>query len=194
MNKMGLKDRNFVILDTETTGLSPHRGARLIEVAALRIRDGEIDERDWYSELINPGRPIPIFITRLTGISTRMVKNARIVDRVLPDFLDFLKDDILVIQNAPFDLSFLDHHALDIGLSPVKNDFIDTISLSRSLFRGRHNLDTILARLNILPENRHRALGDVLATARAFLKMSYMIGEENIGSFVRKRYRLYQRK
>ena len=88
MNKMGLKDKNFVILDTETTGLSPHRGARLIEVAALRIRDGVIDERDCYSELINPERPIPIFITRLTGISTRMVRNARTVDRVLPNFLD----------------------------------------------------------------------------------------------------------
>ncbi len=194
MRKMSLKDRNFVILDTETTGLSPHRGARLIEVAALRIEKGEINESNCYSELINPGCPIPIFITRLTGISSRMVKTARTSDKVLPDFLDFLGDDILVIQNAPFDLSFIDHHALDIGLSPVKNEFIDTISLSRSLFRGRHNLDTILARLNILPENRHRALGDVLATARAFLKMSYMIGEENIGNFIRKRYRLYQRK
>ncbi|MFW6120890.1 MAG: PolC-type DNA polymerase III [Petrotogales bacterium] len=194
MKKMSLKDRNFVILDTETTGLSPHRGARLIEVAALRIEKCEINERDCYSELINPECPIPIFITRLTGISSRMVKTARTVDKVLPDFIDFLGDDILVIQNAPFDLSFLDHHALDIGLSPVKNEFIDTISLSRSLFRGRHNLDTILARLNILPENRHRALGDVLATARAFLQMSHMIGEENIGNFVRKRYRLYQRK
>ncbi|MFO7883058.1 MAG: 3'-5' exonuclease [Kosmotogaceae bacterium] len=194
MAKLGLKDRNFVILDTETTGLSPYRGSRLIEVAALRIENGKINERDCYSELINPELPIPIFITRLTGISSRMVKNSRTVDRVLPDFLNFLGDDILVIQNAPFDLSFLDHHALDIGLSPVKNEFIDTISLSRSLFRGRHNLDTILARLNILPENRHRALGDVLATAKAFLKMSQMVGEENLSSFVRKRYRLYQRR
>lgn len=171
----------FAVIDTETTGLSPYKGAKLIEVAGMVVDEAwTIREDKAFHSTINPGVPIPVFITRLTGISNRMVKDAPPAEDVLPAFFRFLSGRILVIQNAPFDLSFLNYYAEQLGLPKLLNPVVDTILLSRKLFRGRHNLDLILARLNILAEGRHRALGDVILTARAFVKMAAMIGEEEV--------------
>ncbi|AKI97333.1 3'-5' exonuclease [Kosmotoga pacifica] len=171
----------FVVIDTETTGLSPYQGARLIEVAGLVVEeDWKINIDKHFHSLINPGVPIPVFITRLTGINSRMVRSAPPAEEVLPAFFRFLSGRTLVIQNAPFDLSFLNHYAKKLGFPELTNPVIDTIWLSRRLFCGRHNLDLILARLNILAEDRHRALGDVILTARAFVKMAAMIGKEEV--------------
>ena len=178
----------FAVIDTETTGLSPYKGAKLIEVAGMVVDEAwTIREDKAFHSTINPGVPIPIFITRLTGISNRMVKDAPPAENVLPAFFRFLSGRILVIQNAPFDLSFLNYYAEQLGLPKLLNPVVDTILLSRKLFRGRHNLDLILARLNILAEGRHRALGDVILTAKAFVKMAAMIGEEEVIKMAKRR-------
>ena len=178
----------FAVIDTETTGLSPYKGAKLIEVAGMVVDEAwTIREDKAFHSTINPGVPIPIFITRLTGISNRMVKDAPPAEDVLPAFFRFLSGRILVIQNAPFDLSFLNYYAEQLGLPKLLNPVVDTILLSRKLFRGRHNLDLILARLNILAEGRHRALGDVILTAKAFVKMAAMIGEEEVIKMAKRR-------
>jgi len=178
----------FAVIDTETTGLSPYKGAKLIEVAGMVVDEAwTIREDKAFHSTINPGVPIPIFITRLTGISNRMVKDAPPAEDVLPAFFRFLSGRILVIQNAPFDLSFLNYYAEQLGLPKLLNPVVDTILLSRKLFRGRHNLDLILARLNILAEGRHRALGDVILTAKAFVKMATMIGEEEVIKMAKRR-------
>lgn len=177
----------YVVLDTETTGLSPSKGARLIEIAAVVVRDFQIIEEEKFDELINPERTIPLFITKLTGINNFMVKGKPTFEKILPFFYSFVSDRILIIQNAPFDLSFLDHYGEKAGIGKLNNSFIDTISMSRTLFRGRHNLDIMLARLNIFPEDRHRAMGDVNATARAFIKMAEMLGPDNLENYVKSR-------
>jgi len=178
----------FAVIDTETTGLSPYKGAKLIEVAGMVVDEAwTIREDKAFHSTINPGVPIPIFITRLTGISNRMAKDAPPAEDVLPAFFRFLSGRILVIQNAPFDLSFLNYYAEQLGLPKLLNPVVDTILLSRKLFRGRHNLDLILARLNILAEGRHRALGDVILTAKAFVKMAAMIGEEEVIKMAKRR-------
>ena len=178
----------FAVIDTETTGLSPYKGAKLIEVAGMVVDEAwTIREDKAFHSTINPGVPIPIFITRLTGISNRMVKDAPPAEDVLPAFFRFLSGRILVIQNAPFDLSFLNYYAEQLGLPKLLNPVVDTILLSRKLFRGRHNLDLILARLNILAEGRHRALGDVILTAKAFVKMAAMLGEEEVIKMAKRR-------
>lgn len=177
----------FVVLDTETTGLSVERGSRLIEVAGVRIKDWRLEENGVFESLINPGCMIPVSITGLTGISDLTVKTEKPVDRVLEAFFEFLKDSVLVMHNAAFDLSFLNHFGSICGLGRVSNPFIDTMELSRHLFHStRNNLDVLLARLAILPKSRHRALGDALATAEAFLSMSERIGKENVNRFIRK--------
>ncbi|WP_235598543.1 3'-5' exonuclease [Kosmotoga arenicorallina] len=176
-----MKTLEFVVIDTETTGLSPYKGAKLIEVAGMVVdKDWNIREDMAFHSMINPGVPVPIFITKLTGINNRMVKDAPSAEEVLPEFFRFISGRVLVIQNAPFDLSFLNYYAEKLDLPRITNPVIDTIRLSRKLFSGRHNLDLILARLNILAEDRHRALGDVILTAKAFVKMAAMIGEEEI--------------
>jgi len=177
----------FVVLDTETTGLSPYKGCRLIEIAAVIIRDFEISEMETFNELIDPERPIPIFITQLTGINSRMVRGKPRFDEVYKRLLDFIQDRTLIIQNAGFDLSFLDYYADYYSLETINNPYVDTISLSRYLFTGHHNLDMILARLNIIAKDRHRALGDVIATGEAFIKMTEKIGKENLKEFIKKR-------
>ena len=96
---------DFVVLDTETTGMSPQRGARLIEVAGVRVRDWKVCRSDCYDSLIDPACIIPITITALTGISNLTVKGKPPVKDVLEDFFSFVGDAILVIHNAPFDLS-----------------------------------------------------------------------------------------
>lgn len=177
----------FVVIDTETTGSSPQKGAELIEIAGVVVRNWEIVYEESFNELIKPKRHVPIFITMLTGINNLMLEDKPSVEIVLPRFYDFVGDRVLVIQNAPFDLSFLDYFGKKIGIGELPNPFVDTISLSRSLFRGRHNLDIILARLGIFCEDRHRALGDAIATAKAFIKMAKMIGIEEIERFVVRR-------
>jgi DNA polymerase III epsilon subunit family exonuclease len=177
---------DFVVLDVETTGLSVERGARLIEIAGVRIRDWRLNHDSIFESLIDPGCIIPITITALTGISNLTVKGYPPVNEVLPDFFSFVENTILVIHNAPFDLSFLNHFGLKCGLGRLTNAYIDTVEMSRHIFRyGRNNLDILLARLGILVQSRHRALGDSIATAQAFLQMCERIGKENVKRFVR---------
>jgi len=177
----------FVVLDTETTGFDVNRGARLLEVAGVRVRNWQIVEDDIFDNLIDPGCMVPISITGLTGISDLTVKGMPPVEKVLRDFFRFVEGSILVIHNAPFDLSFLNHFGERCGLGRISNSYIDTIDMSRNLFRrNRNNLDILLARLGIVAESRHRALGDAMATARAFLAMSEKVGKESVTRFVRK--------
>jgi DNA polymerase III epsilon subunit len=178
---------DFVVLDTETTGLDVNRGARLLEIAGVRVRNWHIVEDDVFDNLIDPGCMVPLTITSLTGISDFTVKGMPPVENVLRDFFRFVEGSILVIHNAPFDLSFLNHFGERCGLGRIPNSYIDTIEMSRSLFRrDRNNLDILLARLGIVADSRHRALGDAMATARALLAMSEKMGKERVTRFKRK--------
>ncbi len=177
----------FIVVDTETTGMCPEKGAELLEIGAVVVKDWEIDENSFFSELICPNSHIPVFITRFTGISRDMVSNKPDVKEVIVRFISFVGDRIMVMHNAPFDLSFLDFFSRRCGLGCFDNPFIDTIALSRAMFRGRHNLDILLARLGILSADRHRALGDALVTAKAFIKMAKLMGEKRLGEFIVRR-------
>ena len=95
-----------VVLDFETTGLSPGQGDRAIEIGAVRIKDGHISER--FSALMNPGFNVSSFIEQYTGISNAMLKQAPPCNEVMADFVDFIGDDNLVAHNASFDKRFLD--------------------------------------------------------------------------------------
>jgi DNA polymerase-3 subunit epsilon len=177
----------FVVIDTETTGMNPYRGAKLIEVAGVRVKNWELCRDDFFDSLIDPECIIPIAITALTGISNLTVKGKSTVCDVLRGFYSFAGDATLIIHNAPFDLSFINFYGDKCGLGKLRNQFIDTIEVSKAVFRyGRNNLDILLARLGIIPESRHRALGDALATAEAFVAMLNRIGTNNVTRFIKK--------
>jgi DNA polymerase III epsilon subunit len=170
--------RRFVcaVLDTETTGFYYNGRDRLVEVAAVKIRDGEIKEDENFSTLLNPERPIPPAATRVNKIVDSMVQEAPFFAEIADSLIDFLSDvDYLFIHNAKFDLGFLNAEMKRCGKKLKLPKIICSVELSRKLypeFKG-HNLNVIAKRLGLFiktGENRHRALGDVIMTGQAILK------------------------
>lgn len=161
--------KNFTVFDLETTGLNPGTDS-IIEIGAVKIVDGQIT--DTYSTLVNPGHKIPPDATKINGITDAMVKNAPKISQVLPTFMQFVGDDVLVAHNAyNFDIKFLVVAAYDLGLE-VNNPVVDTLPLCRKLFPGfpNHKLETMARKLRMGMYNAHRAVDDARMTAQVFLK------------------------
>lgn len=173
----------FTVFDVETTGLDPHKGNKIIEIAGLRIENGEICEDQTFVELVNPERDIPWEAKQVNKIEDEQVANAPTIDLVLPQFLDFAQGSILIAHNAQFDMSFLNvEKDLCWGYVDLP-ECLCTMRLSRHVFphEFRHNLDVLGTRLGLeIPDARHRALPDVILTAHALLKMMEMGSIEEI--------------
>lgn len=170
-------DGEYVVFDIETTGFSPMKN-RIIEIGAVKVRNGEIIDR--MDEFVNPEVPIPFDIERLTGINDAMVMGADTVDKVLPRFLKFVGDAALVAHNASFDVSFISHNAGLLGL-PFDPTVLDTVTLARALLPNlnRFKLDTVAKALGVSLENHHRAVDDAEATAGIFLKFVEMLKKQH---------------
>ena len=170
-------DGDYVVFDIETTGFSPTKN-KIIEIGAVKVRNGEIIDR--MDEFVNPEVPIPFDIERLTGINDAMVMGADTVDKVLPRFLEFVGDAALVAHNASFDVSFISHNAGLLGL-PFDPTVLDTVTLARALLPNlnRFKLDTVAKALGVSLENHHRAVDDAEATAGIFLKFVEMLKKQH---------------
>jgi DNA polymerase-3 subunit epsilon len=158
---MSVFDQPIVMLDFETTGLSPAMGDRITEVAALRIVGGRVTER--YVSLINCNARIPSFITSLTGITQAMVDDAPPVRRVLPELLDFIGSDTLSAHNASFDEKFLKAEAERLGMATAHQALVCSLKLSRRLFPGMpsYKLGVLSSQLGIrFRSAAHRAESD----------------------------------
>lgn len=166
-----LGEREFVVLDIETTGFSPAKGGRIIEIGAIKIKDGKkVGE---FSEFINPEIKIPKKITELTGITNDMVKSADVIGNVLKEFHLFINGAVIVAHNIKFDWDrFLKPAFNKIG-KMVDNKTIDTKELSKLSFPDKkaHKLEDMCSYLNIKVVNHHRAIDDAVMTSNAFLKM-----------------------
>lgn len=172
-------DKPIVMLDFETTGLSPDAGDRITEVAALRIVDGNITER--YVSLVNCGVRIPSFITGLTGISQAMVNAAPKAAVVLPELLDFIGSDALSAHNASFDLKFLQAESRLQGLTPAHQGLICSLKLSRRVFPGMasYRLGELASALRIRFNGAaHRAEADAEVSARLLLHIGDHLGRQ----------------
>jgi DNA polymerase III epsilon subunit family exonuclease len=164
-----LFETTFVVLDLETSGGSPSLGAHITEIGAVKIRGGEIVGQ--FQTFINPGTPIPYFITALTGITDEMVFEAPRINEVFPSLLEFLgpeNETVFVAHNAPFDLSFLKAAAVLHEFRWPKFVVIDTAKLARRVLSREEVSDCKLGTLanffNATVSPNHRALDDVLAT------------------------------
>ena len=169
--RLPLAEVDFVVVDTETTGGSAGHGHRLTEVAAVRVRDGLVVER--FASLVNPERPIPREITRLTGITDAMVARAPTFDRVAPDLLAFLSTSVIVAHNAPFDRAFLDAELRRAYGRRLASPFVCTVQLARRVVPGlkSYRLDALAGHFGVSIQNRHRALGDAEATGEVFCRL-----------------------
>ena len=167
--QLPLDEVDFVVVDTETTGLRPGPD-RVIEVAAVRVRGGKIV--DTFQSLLNPRRRIPPFIAQFTGITQEMVNEAPTAEQIFPELMEFITDAVLVGHNLSFDLNFLTHEAQLLGYQ-FPFDGFDTITLARRFLPGvkRFKLDMVAAHLNIPTVGRHRAWGDAEVTAAVFLRI-----------------------
>lgn len=166
-------DTPIVMLDFETTGLSPDNGDRITEVAALRIVGGEVVER--YVTLVNCGVRIPSFITHLTGISQSMVNAAPDVSSVMPELLRFIGTDALSAHNASFDAKFLSAESQRLGLEPAYGGLICSLKLSRRVFPGMasYKLAMLASALRIRFNGAaHRAEADAEVSAKLLIHIA----------------------
>ena len=168
----------YIVFDIETTGLSQKKN-KIIEIGAVKVNDGE--EIDRFSEFINPEEPIPYSIEQLTSITDEMVMHAPTVDVILPKFLEFCGDDIVVAHNAAFDTGFIKKNAKDLGMK-FDNTIMDTMTLSHVLLPelGKFTLDRVCKALNVKNEHHHRAVDDANATAKIFVKLYEMLVEGGV--------------
>lgn len=158
----------FVVLDIETTGYSPLHGGRIIELAALKIKNGKAVAE--CSTLINPGQKIPKKSFEVHGISDEDVKDAPTYGQILPLFKEFIGDAVIVAHNAGFDWStFLVYYFRKVGIQPT-NDVLDTLALFRRAMPDleKHSLDVMCEVCKVSLDGHHRALNDVYATANCF--------------------------
>ena len=164
-----------IVLDTETTGLDPFEGHKIIEIAAIELIDHIKTDR-YIHFYINPEREIPEESKKIHNISNEEVKNKPKFGEIYKRFLDFIKNDSLVIHNAEFDLKFLNYELNKIDIDGIKNEIIDTLKLARSKYPGTSvSLDSLCRKFNIdtkeRVENGHGALVDCYLLSEVYLEI-----------------------
>jgi len=162
---------SLIILDFETTGLSPDNGDRAIEIGAVKLENGEITDR--FQELMNPGRSVSYFIEDYTGITNQMLSKAEPCSDVMERFAKFIEGQNLVAHNASFDKRFLDSELKKIS-SGYDGQFACSLLLSRRLYHAapNHKLATLINYKGIASSGSfHRALYDSEMTAKLWLAM-----------------------
>lgn len=169
-----LKNLTVVVFDTETTGLEPSRGDKMVSIAGVRIVNGRLLESEIFDELINPGRAIPRRSTEVHGITDQMVTDAAPAGEVVTRFARFAENAVLVAHNAPFDMRFLTMAGEVSGLE-FHNPVLDTVLLAAHVHGTGESLtlDRLaeIYRVELPDDVRHTALGDSLATAKVFLAL-----------------------
>jgi len=159
---------NYTVLDLETTGLDPKK-EKIIEIGAVRIRNGSPDEM--FKQLVHPGREIDMRVTELTGISRDMLENAPDIEKVLPELLTFLGEDVLVGHRILFDYSFVKKAAVNAGREFEKMG-LDTLKLARVCLPEQPSKRlTDLCSYYGITYQAHRAYEDALATHRLYQKL-----------------------
>ena len=163
-----------VVIDVETTGLSPRHGHRVIEIGAVAVEQGVIIEE--FSTLIDAGVPVPYVVQAIHGITDEMLEGQPTPEEALPLFARFIRDSVLVAHNAPFDIRFLRHEFARLGMGlPHRCQCTLEISRRRLPRLRDHKLETVY--LHLFPEadflrQSHRALDDARMTARIWLKLT----------------------
>lgn len=173
---------SFVCFDIETTGLSPEEDY-IIEIGAVKVREGKITE--YFNELIKPPVPLPEKIIQLTGITEDLLKEAENQGEVIPRFIEFAGEDILMGHNILFDYSFLKVGAARLGI-PFERQGIDTLKISRGAISGDESksLANLCKRYQVVNPSAHRASHDAKATAVVYAHLCNEYFAEHSGLFM----------
>ena len=180
-----LSHTTFVVIDLETSGASPHRGAGITEIGAVKVCGGIVIEE--FESFVNPLMPIPEFITHLTGITDDMVQDAPVIGEIFPSLIKFLgpeDENILVAHNAPFDLSFLKASAIALDFLWPSYRVMDTVRFSRKVVSkeevGDYKLGTLAEFFGAKTSPSHRALDDARATVDVLHAVLERFGDRGI--------------
>lgn len=167
-----LSEIEYVVFDTESTGLDISQGARLVSISGVRVRGGKVLAADTFDALVNPGMPIPPESTKVHKITDEMVAGAKTIAEILPKFKEWAGNAVLVAHNAAFDMRLLASEAALTGQTRPLNPVLDTLLLSYGVHKDieGHSLDAICERFGVTVEGRHTSIGDAITTARLFVK------------------------
>lgn len=163
--------KDYIAFDLETTGLSVETD-QIIEIGALKVRDGKIVDR--FMEFLKPDKPISSIITGITGITNAMVADARDTETVIREFVEFCEDDVLIGHNIMFDYKFCKLYAQKYGYSFEKKG-IDTLKIARKVHKDfdSKSLGVLCEHYDIKNQAAHRAYHDALATAKLYQCMAH---------------------
>lgn len=189
MNKTPISEVTFTVVDTETTGYSP-KFARLVEIAAVKVKPGlSVDTEDTFAHLVNPGCKIGYDTFKIHGISNEMVADKPYISEIIPQFIDYAKNTVIVAHNARFDMGFINAAIAENGLTPSHIAVIDTVQLARKAFPGCESycLDAMIELLDLQnftdDSRRHRALFDAAHTANLLVKCIKVLSRRGIEDF-----------
>lgn len=200
--KQPLPAADFVVFDTETTGLHARKGDKIVSVSAVRLREGRIDLSDTFHELINPDRDIPSETAIIHGILPRMVDGKPTLEAILPKFMEYVGCSILVGHHAWLDMSFLNREMERLYGFPLQNLVLDTVLLDQAIRRmkphpsigamkANSSLSALAERYHVHINGQHSSFGDALATAQIFqqmLKLAQKQGILSLKDLLRKAY------
>lgn len=178
-----ITETEFVIFDTETTGLNVKRGDRIISISGVRLKEDRIDLSDVFHEIVNPNRDIPSASTIVHEILPRMVNGKPTIEKVLPDFIKYIGASVLVAHHEWLDMSFLNREMARLYGIPVQNIVLDTVVLDHVLIAKKtpasmtatmkvdSTLSAVAERYHVTVEELHSSFWDALATAQIFQQM-----------------------
>jgi ATP-dependent DNA helicase DinG len=188
-----MNNTTYAVVDLETTGHSPAKGDRIIQIAIVFIKDGEIGEQ--YVRFVNPGQKIPAFIRQLTAISDDNVADAPQFEEIAAEVAKLLEGTVFVAHNTDFDLSFLQSEFARCGVGKWSGKKIDTVELSKIVYPSSpsYRLQDITEELGILLASAHRADDDAKATAELFIacmKKLHTLPEDTLNLLHRRSFQL----
>lgn len=187
-----LTPSDYTVIDIETTGFDP-KFDEIIEIGAIKVRNNTIIEK--FESLIKPNgyfcdddngievfEYVDDFITNLTGITNEMLETAPSLEEVLPKYIDFIGDDIVIGHNVHFDINFLYDVMLKLVDHEFSNDLVDLLRLSRRVYPEykNHKLETVAKNLDVDISNKHRSLRDCEITYESYIKLIQHLEDENV--------------
>ena len=168
-----MEEERKLILDTETTGLN-FEDDKIIEIGIVELRDNILTQ-NYFHEYINPDRDISLSAQRVHGITNDFLKDKPKFSSIAQRFLDFIKDDVIIIHNAEFDKNFINKELQECGLNNISNSLIDTISIAKREFPGQTvNLDSLCKKLDVTNSRQkyHGALLDATLLSKIYLRLT----------------------
>lgn len=176
-----LTDLSYTVFDTETTGLEPSAGDRIISIGAVRIVNGRLLKQEVFEQLIDPQRTVPRDSVLIHGIKAGDLRGQPTLREALPGFHRFCEDTVLVAHNAAFDMRFLELGEAESGVR-FTHPVLDTLLLSAIVHPNLqdHGLEAIAGRLGVPVVGRHTALGDAMVTSEIFLKLVALLAEQGV--------------